>query len=163
MTKKQKLEFLKKLQNNPRITDLWFDPRILGRGREDSIWYDYDVLSFTFDNRYEYHCRAEGDVRLVWIPTGEDVVSKGDQADDIIEFLEEHGLTTDSKISEAERRGDLYFENNNWFEDEILDTKTGEWITRDNCDISEGPFSITPELVQDWIDYYEVNYYEGDE
>lgn len=24
-------------------------------------------------------------------------------------------------------------------------------------------FSITPELVQEWIDYYEANYYEGDE
>lgn len=163
LTKKEKLAFIKQLEADPRTTDVWYDPNILKRGRDDSIWYNYDVLTFTFANRYHYHCRAEDEVRITYVPTKDDVVSKGCQADDVIEFLEEHGLTTDNKVSKAESRGILYFGNNNSFEDEILDTKTGEWITADNCDVSDGPFSITPELVQEWIDYYEANYYEGDE
>ena len=154
LTKKDKLAFIEQLKNNPRITNVWYDPNLLKRGRDDSIWYDDDVLSFRIDNRFNYHCHAVGDIRLTWIPTGDYVVSKGSHADDVIEFLEEYGLTTDTKVSNAEARGDLYFGNNNWFEDWLYDYAKGQYIPMDFADISDGPFTTDLDYLDQWINNY---------
>lgn len=154
MTKKEKLDFLKRLESNPRITNLDYRPDILKRGREDSIWYDSGVLWFTIDKRFDYECRAVGDVRITYLPTDEDVVSKGYQADDVVEFLEDHGLTTDNKVSRAERNGELYFGNNNWFEDWLYDNVENCYIPMDGADISDGPFSTDLDYLDEWIKDY---------
>lgn len=162
MNKKEKLAFIENLKKNPRITDVWYNPDILKRGRDDSIWYDDEVLYFVVDNRFGYSCRAVGDIRLTWVPTEDDVVSKGCQADNIVEFLEEHGLTTDRKVSNAEMRGDLYFGNNNWFEDWIYDLEKKQYIPMDGADISDGPFTIDLNYIDEWINYYLEDLEEGD-
>ena len=154
MNKTEKLAFIESLIKNPRISNLYYDPNILKRGREDSIWYQEEVLWFTIDKRFVYECRAVGDVRITYIPTEEDVVSKGYQADDVVEFLEEHGLTTDHKVSEAERKGNLYFGNNNWFEDWIYDTEKKQYIPMDGADISDGPFTTDLDYLDEWINNY---------
>ena len=154
MTKKEKLAFIEALKKNPRISDVQYLPDILKRGREDSIWYDNTVLCFLVDNRYRYFCRAIGEVRLTHIPTNDDVVSKGGASHRVRDFLETHNLTTDRKISKAEQKGELYFGNNNWFEDEIWDNKKHCWVTLDNAEISEGPFAITLEYIDELINYY---------
>ena len=154
MNKTEKLAFIESLRNNPRISNLDYDPNILKRGREDSIWYQEEVLWFTIDKRFVYECRAVGDVRITYIPTDEDVVSKGYQADDVVEFLEEHGLTTDHKVSEAERKGNLYFGNNNWFEDWIYDIEKEQYIPMNGADISDGPFTTDLDYLDEWINDY---------
>ena len=154
MNKTEKLAFIESLRNNPRISNLDYDPNILKRGREDSIWYQEEVLWFTIDKRFVYECRAVGDVRITYIPTDEDVVSKGYQADDVVEFLEEHGLTTDHKVSEAERKGKLYFGNNNWFEDWIYDIEKEQYIPMNGADISDGPFTTDLDYLDEWINDY---------
>ena len=154
MKKTEKLAFLRNLENNPRVTELWYRPDLLKRGREDSIWYDDEVLSFVVDNRFVYSCRAVGDVRITYIPADDVVVSKGNHADDVIEFLEEHGLTTDKKVSNAEAKGELYFGNNNWFEDWIYDRENQEYIDMSDADISDGPFTIDLDYIDEWIQYY---------
>ena len=159
MNKKEKREFIKNLVSNKRISQVCYDNRILKRGREDSIWYDSSVLSFLVDGRYQYYCTAHGDVRLTWTPTEDEVVSKGYNAKDIVDFLEEHNLTTDKKVSEAEAKGKLYFGNNNWFEDEIYDTKKEQYIDMSNADISDGPFTIDLSYIDEWIKIYEERGY----
>lgn len=154
MNKTEKLAFIESLINNPRISNLYYDPNILKRGREDSIWYQEEVLWFTIDKRFVYECRAVGDVRITYIPTNEDVVSKGYQADDVVEFLEDHGLTTDNKVSEAERKGNLYFGNNNWFEDWIYDIEKKQYIPMDGAYISDGPFTTDLDYLDEWINDY---------
>lgn len=152
MNKAEKLAFLEALANNPRITNLKYDKEILRRGREDSIWYDhYSVLSFTLDNRYEYDCCADGDVRLEWVPAeGDDVVSKGNASNRICDFLVAHGLTTDKKVYAAEARGDLYFGNNNWWQEYLFDKETGENLMYDS-DVAEGPFDVDLNYLDEWI------------
>ena len=154
MNKKEKLAFIENLKNNPRISNLDYDPNILKRGREDSIWYQEEVLWFTIDKRFVYECRAVGDVRITYVPTDEDVVSKGYHADDVVEFLEDHGLTTDHKVFEAERKGNLYFDNNNWFEDWIYDEEKTQYIPMDGADISDGPFTTDLDYLDEWIKGY---------
>ena len=154
MNKKEKLAFIENLKNNPRISNLDYDPNILKRGREDSIWYQEEVLWFTIDKRFTYECRAVGDVRITYVPTDEDVVSKGYHADDVVEFLEDHGLTTDHKVFEAERKGNLYFDNNNWFEDWIYDEEKTQYIPMDGADISDGPFTTDLDYLDEWIKGY---------
>lgn len=154
MNKTEKLAFIESLRKNPRISNLDYDPNILKRGREDSIWYQEEVLWFTIDKRFVYECRAVGDVRITYVPTEEDAVSKGYQADDVVEFLENHGLTTDHKVSEAERKGELYFGNNNWFEDWIYDIEKKQYIPMDGADISDGPFTTDLDYLDEWINDY---------
>lgn len=154
MNKTEKLAFIESLRKNPRISNLDYDPNILKRGREDSIWYQEEVLWFTIDKRFVYECRAVGDVRITYVPTEEDVVSKGYQADDVVEFLENHGLTTDHKVSKAERKGELYFGNNNWFEDWIYDIEKEQYISMDGADISDGPFTTDLDYLDEWINDY---------
>lgn len=113
------------------------------------------------DNRFDYSCYATGEIRITHLPTDDDVVSKGDDFFRVREFLLEHGLTTDKKVSTAERKGDLYFGNNNWFQDELIDTKSGSKFTVDlmeNADISDGPFSIDLE----YLDAYIKDYLKGE-
>lgn len=154
MNKQEKLKFLESLKQNPRITDVWYAKSILEHGHEDSIWYDSDVLSLLIDDRYRYFCTAYGDIRLTWVPTGDDVVSEGHSADRIREFLLSHGLTTDAKIRKAEDKGDLYFGNNNWFEDTIFDTETEQWLDMSGLDISEGPFAFDLDYISECIKTY---------
>lgn len=154
MTKKEKIEYLKKLEANPRISNLQFDPEILKRGRDDSIWYSEGVLCFLLDNRYSVSVEALGDVRITHIPTDTDVVSKGYAYRDVVEFLENLGLTTDNKVQKAESKGDLYFGNNNWFEEIIIDEERKTYID-DYDDISDGPFNIDLASIDERIKLYE--------
>lgn len=154
MTKKDKLNFLEQLKQNPRISDVWYRPDILKRGREDSIWYDDEVLSFTIDDRFSYSCRAVGDICIVNSDDGDYVKSRGCQADDVIEFLEGLGLTTDKKVSKAEFSGKIYFENNNWFEDWLYDLEKKQYIPMDGADISDGPFDVDLCYLDEWINDY---------
>ena len=151
MNKQEKLNFLEALKNNPRIKNVWYDPAILLPHTDDSIWYSGCVLSFTLDDRYTYECRADGDVRLTWVPDGDDVVSKGEDSARIIEFLLKHHLTTDKKVSAAENRGDLYFGNNNWWQEYLWDKETGENLMYDS-DVSEGPFDVGLSYLDEWIE-----------
>lgn len=158
MNKNQKLQFLKALENNPRVTNLTYDKDILHRGWEDSIWFSGRVLEFTLDGRYEYACFAAGEVRIT---VGDDyVVSKGNNEhyDDVREFLTLKGLTTDRKVTDAEIKGLLYFGNNNWFEDHLYDNKGDYWMD-DNLDISDGPFWEKPEQLIEYLD--EIIHYEN--
>ena len=139
MKKEEKIEALKQIESNPRVSNFWCDKNILKRGREDSVWYDSDVISFVIDNRYMYFCRACGEVRITHIPTDDDVVSKGFNASDVVEFLEKHGYRTDKQVCDAESKGELYFGNNNWFEDQLFDRKKGQWIDF-GLEVAESPF-----------------------
>lgn len=154
MNKKEKIEYLNNLKANPRISNLQFDSGILKRGRDDSIWYSESVLYFLLDNRYFVSVEALGDVRITHIPSETDVVSKGYGYRDVVEFLENLGLTTDKKVQKAESKGDLYFENNNWFEEIIIDEETNAYID-DYCDISDGPFNIDLASIDERIKIYE--------
>ena len=127
-TRKDLIAFSDKLKNNPRISNVYIDPLYGKHHRFDSVWYDRDVLSFTIDNRFKYYCGAYGEVRITHTPTEDDVVSKGQGADRITEFLEAHNITTDRKLYNAEAKGDIYFGNNNWFEDVIYDTETEKYF-----------------------------------
>ena len=153
MNKKEKLEFLKKLESNPRVSRLWYDPAILKRGRDDSIWYDGCVLNFIIDKRWEYSCVANGDVRI-FINDGEDeVIAKGGNSCRVVEFLEEHGIRTDKQVTKSERkRGGLVFEDNNWFDDVIYDLEKKEYVSDQMyLDISDGPFSVDLDYLDEII------------
>lgn len=151
MNKQKKLQILKDLQKNPRVSEFRYNKQILERGHDDSIWYDDTVLSFVIDNRYYYECQAVGEIDIIYLPTDESERSKGNNAYGIREFLYDHNLTTDNKISKAESKGDFYFQNNNWFEDHILDMSNKEWID-DGLDISDGPFSLGSDGLIEYLD-----------
>lgn len=154
MDKTEKLAFFKNLENNPRVTGLWCCPDLLEKERENSVWYDNEVLTFVVDNRYVYSCRAFGDVRITHIPTNDDVVSKGFQANRVVEFLEKHSLMTDDEVNSAETKGDIYFGDNNWFEDLIYDRENKEYIDLSGTYISNGPFAINLNYIDEWIKWY---------
>lgn len=155
LTKEGKLEKIEKLKADPRVEDLWFDEDLLQFGRDDSVWYGDEVLSFTFKDengnpRYEVSVIANGDVRIC---IGDDyAANKNNYAGRVIEFLEEHNIKDDEALKKAEDDGDLYWENNNWFEVTVYDTETGEDLT-DGFDywIIDSPFDLDVSAVLDVI------------
>ena len=126
MNKEQKLALLKALGENPRVSKLEYGQDILTDGRDDSIWYADEVVGFVLDNKYGISIRAVGEIRLTWVPTEEDVTSKGSDYRRICEFLEAHGIYTDEQLRNAECN--LYYGNNNWWDLSISDLQTGNMI-----------------------------------
>ena len=130
-TIKDLIAFSDKLKNNHRLSEVCIDPMYGKHHRFDSVWYNGSVLSFTIDERFDYFCEANGEVRITHVPTEDDVVSKGNTSYRIVEFLESHGITTDKKLYEAEEKGIIYFGNNNWFEDVIYDREKEQYLEYD--------------------------------
>lgn len=157
MTRKEQLAVIKTLKSNPRISEFWINPRYGKHHREDSVWYEGEVMSFLIDGRFRYYCCAYGEVRITHVPTEDDVVNKSNNAQDVIDFLEAHGYTTDKKVFDGESRGELYFSNNSWFEDEVWDSKKKKWFNF-SFDVSDGPLTI--DLY--WLDEV-INQYKKDE
>ena len=139
LTKKDIIAFVTKLKSNLRLSKIRIDPEYGKHHRFDSMWYDNEIVSFLIDNRFRYSCHVYGDVRLTHIPTDDYVVSKGNAADRIREFLEKHNITTDKKLYDAIDKNIIYVENNNWFVDVIYDTKKEKYF--DYClDVADDPF-----------------------
>ena len=162
LTREGKLDYLEKLKNHPKVINFGYDEDILQDGRDDSLWYGGDVLWFDIvdekgEIQYKYSLIATGEVRITHIPTDDDVILRNDCSSDVVEFFEQHNINNDKEIAEAEENGDIYFENNNWFEDMLYD-KDGNYILGNyEMGISDGPFTTTVEDVLNLIKDYEEN------
>ena len=64
MTKEEKMLAIQKMEKNPRVKNLQYDHVILDDEREDSIWYDGWLLSFTLDDKYQITFLASGEKLL---------------------------------------------------------------------------------------------------
>ncbi len=145
---------VEELKSNPRVSDFWIDENLFNTDRQNSIWYSGTVLSFTIDGRYEYSCRAIGDIE---ISIGEDDIREQMECvSRLTEFLEEHNITKDSDITKALDTGDLYFSNNNWFQDEVYDTFEEEYLSEFEYDTSDGPFLTDLDYLFQCIDEYSI-------
>lgn len=151
-TKKDITEFVTKLKNNPRLSEIRIDPNYGKHHRFDSMWYDNELVSFLIDNRFRYSCCVYGEVRLTYTPTEDDVVSKGNGADRVREFLEEHNITTDKKLYDAIDKGIIYVGNNNWFEDVIYDTEKEQYF--DYCLDVEDDIFVDINYLDELINQY---------
>lgn len=174
LTREGKLKYLNDLQCDPRVdyNSFWYDEDILQMGRDDSLWYGGPVLCFNIkdengDPIYTYTCRATGEVRL---SIGEDdVVEQNDCAQRVVEFLEEHDIMDDRDMMDREWETEdedrkLYVGNNNWFADEIYDSKKKAWVTDIICcDISDGPFSGSASETVDYLIEIIKSYREREE
>lgn len=147
LTVEGKLEKIEEIGENKRCQKVWYDKSLLNPGREDSIWYGGEVLSFdVLDDkgypRFRAKVLAEGEVRM---SIGEEtVVEKNNDPRRVIEFLEEHGITDDATVAKAEfEHGALNIGDRNWFEIEIYDRfddkdimgETDGWIIDNAFDI----------------------------
>lgn len=136
LTREGKFEKIEKLESNKRFQAVrWYDENLLQFGRDDSIWYGGEVLAFdVLDERsyprFRVKVIAEGETRLT---IGDETVVKkiGCSPDDVVEFLETHGLKDDESIERAESElGELEIGDRNWFEIEIYDKYDDKNILR---------------------------------
>lgn len=90
--------------------------------RQDAVWYDGKICTFTIDNRFKVGVIANGDI---------DVASnKGSMSAHSGEELESlFNITNDDQLQKALEKNKIEWVNNNWFEFSIYDTKTKEFIT----------------------------------
>ena len=163
-------EMLKKLQENPDVTDEYVDTAY-NENKQASEWYGGTVMSYEWKNRYLVRVCAYGDVRGEIFKrdpiTGkcasvEEFCDKNN-AGVLAELLAFYGAEKDSDIfitcdwpdldyiqelSDANPTYPLivFESNNNWFELEIYDKETREFITDSMC-------MDTLDYVEDALDF----------
>ena len=118
--------------NHPNVTDKWINRNILNPDRQDSVWYEDDVLSIVYMNRFALHVRALGIVDMRWadgLDSGEDECDRASPFEREI-WLAEHGIHNDAELSSA-MDDKLYFYDNNWFALEIYDEQEERFLTDD--------------------------------
>ena len=159
LKKHNAFSFIKKLRCDlekagfKSVTKFYFDKDIFS-GKADSVWYDDSVLSFVLDKRYVYNCRANGDL---YIKSKDEYVShKGYGAYDVRTFLLNLKIRNDKELEKAVDKGKITFIDNNWFEDDLYDSKTKEYINDEiNMDISDGPLYFDAEYIMECIKCYD--------
>ena len=93
----------------------------LYENKQDSIWYDGLIASFTYNNRYEVKVVATGDTKV----NIDGCTYKFPNWDD----LYENGIKTDHDLFKKLNNGTFGWLENNWFEFNIYDSQKDEYIT----------------------------------
>lgn len=134
MTKEQKLKILEEMKNNSRVKNLQYDHVILDDEREDSIWYEGWLLSFTLDDKYEVAFLASGEIQG-WLIVGDE--ERRIRNNNVLEELRDYNITKDSDIcydysyqdEPTNAKCGIDLSLNNWFEFEIYDKEKDDRIT----------------------------------
>lgn len=115
------------------------------KGRADSFFYEGEIATVKKPNGTVLSLSAEGDIR---INIGDDCYRNG-QVD---EAVDKYNLT-DKKLQQLEAKGNLEWENNNWFE--VVWTKKGENIIHSDLGNVAHDYDEAIELLK--------SYYEDEE
>ena len=92
--------------------------------RQDSIWYGGDIVCIHL-KRYDVIIGAYGDVRATI--NGNYYVDKCNGGQ-FSEYLEDENIYNDNDLKQAIQEGRIEWDDNNWFEAFIWDTKTKDWL-----------------------------------
>ena len=93
----------------------------LYENKQDSIWYDGLIASFTYNNRYEVKVVAAGDTKV----NIDGYTYKFPNRDD----LYESGIKSDHDLFKKLNNGTFGWLENNWFEYSIYDKEKDDYLT----------------------------------
>ena len=92
---------------------------IFNPNRQDSIWFDGELLNITYQNRFIFSIYTGGDVALSYKAT----LDYCDSAYEMTTWLETHGIKNDEDLGEALSKEEISIDHGNWFEFALFDMR----------------------------------------
>lgn len=115
--------------------------------RKDSIWYGGDIVSIHL-GKYQITIGAYGDIRATI--NGNYYCDKCNGGN-FVDYLIQEGIHNDKELSMAIQNGKIEFENNNWFEAVIWDTKKKDYVETYDTVIDELDYKDNFKWVKPWL------------
>lgn len=136
------LEFGKKQK------DFSFDNKTTDLSRQDSIWHHDSICFFVYKDRYEFICQAVGEIRVSLLEEDTDYTDKGSGR--IVEFLEENNIFEDEDLRAHLEKGNIYYQNNNWFEISVYDQTKEKYVNDGEVVDLDDLFNLV-DTIEEWI------------